>query len=111
RIAAGPQVNASQSLLREREDDQRQGIAKMNFTRQWLLAILTFANEHGDQFPNNVEEARQYLEKEAAAKTNLTIEQFELLYRGSRTGLAAETVVLREQQAHQSYDAMWARCY
>jgi hypothetical protein len=75
RIAAGPQVNASQSLLREREDDQRQALAKMNFTRQWLLAILTFANEHDDQFPNNVEEARQYLEKEAAAKTNLTIEQ------------------------------------
>jgi RNA polymerase sigma factor (sigma-70 family) len=111
RIAAGPQVNASQSLLREREDDQRQALAKMNFTRQWLLAILTFANEHDDQFPNNVEEARQYLEKEAAAKTNLTIEQFELLYRGSRTGLAAETVVLREKQAHQSYDGKWARCY
>jgi len=113
RAANGQQVNASQSLLLRREEDQKWGIARLNFTRQWLLAFHMFANDHGDQFPTSFEQARQYLGKEAATETNLTTGQFEILYRGPATNITTPdlVIVLREMQPRRGYAGKLSRAY
>jgi len=113
RAADPKQMNASRSLLRGREEDQKWGIARLNFTRQWLLAFHMFADDHGDQFPTSFEEARQYLGKETAAETNLTTGQFEILYRGPATNITTPNlvIVVREKEPRRGYDGKLSRAY
>jgi RNA polymerase sigma factor (sigma-70 family) len=105
--------DGSRSILERREKDRELAIGRLNFTKQWLLAFHMFANDNGDQFPTSFNEARPYFGEEAAAQTNLTTGQFEILYQGSTTNITAPslTVVLREKQARRSYDSKWLRAY
>lgn len=113
RAANLQQANATLSILRMQEGERELGIARMNYTRQWLLAFIMFANDHGNQFPTSFDDAREYVGKEMSAETNVTEGQFEILYRGSITNITspARTVVLRERQPRVGYDGKPSRAY
>jgi RNA polymerase sigma factor (sigma-70 family) len=91
---------------------QQLAIAKMNFSKQTILAFHMYAEEHG-QFPTNFEQAASFLDDQAIAGTGLTAEQFELVFQGSPHGLtnANNVIVMREKVPVQMPDGGWVRAY
>ena len=95
------------------EEDKKSGIARMKYVNGWGRALWAAANTNNGRFPTNFDEARPFLAEEAAAITNLTAEQFEILYRGALADLKVppRTVVLREKQPHRNSSGSWTRTY
>lgn len=97
------------------------GIAKMNYTKGWLLAFMLYSQKNGDQFPANFEQAAPYMPQEAktealqagADKYGLGTDQFEIVYQGSTKSVASpqNIMVIREKQPWQQGDGSWARTY
>ena len=86
----------------------------MNYTREWMLAFRNFAADHGGQFPSSFDQARSLLPNSAAAETNLTTEQFEIVYHGTQNAISnpAMVMVIREKQAWSNYTGQsWCRAY
>ena len=85
----------------------------MNYTMIWLLAFLEYAEKHQSQFPTSYDQAAAFLSNEAKSKTNVTTEQFEIVYQGSIDRLTnlQNVIVLREKQATPSYRGGWNRAY
>jgi RNA polymerase sigma factor (sigma-70 family) len=113
RARNAPQPDTSPAALEATEADRQWAIGGMNYTKQWLLAFLLFANENREAFPVSFEEAQTFLPKAALAETNFTTGQFEILYHGPITNVAspALTVVLRQKQPRGNYDGKWSRTY
>ena len=113
RARNAPQPDGARSLLETREEERKLAIGRLNYTKGWLLAFLMFADQNHDQYPTSFDDAQPFLPKEAAAETNFTTGQFEILGGGSTTNIAAPSlhVVLREKQARRGYDGKWSRAY
>jgi hypothetical protein len=107
------QPNGAPSTLEMREEEKRSGIALLNYTKQWLSALLKFASQNRDQLPTSFDQARPFLSARAISTTNFTSGQFEILYQGSTSNISApaRVVLLREKQARRSYDGSWSRTY
>ena len=88
---------------------------KARFAKDWMSAFNAYAMENRGRFPTNFNEAARFLSENAKAQTNVTTDQFEIVYQGSRNDLTnagdEETIVLRERQAWQNYDGKWGRIY
>jgi RNA polymerase sigma factor (sigma-70 family) len=97
------------------------GIAKMNFTRRWLMALLLYAEKNQDRLPSRLEEAAPFLPGETqeeatnqtAVKYGLTTDQFELVYQGSIKSLKQpqNIIVIREKQPWDGWAGGQARGY
>ncbi len=97
------------------------GIAKMNYTRNWVIAFLLYAQKNQDQLPASFEQAAPFLPEQAVAeasqpsavKYGLTPDQLEIAYQGSLSSLAnPQTVILlREKQPWQNANGGWAKGY
>ena len=107
------QMDGSPSILEMREEEKKLAIDRLNYTKHWLLAFHTFAEQNRNEFPTSFDGARPFLPEEVADQTNLTAEQFEILYQGSTTNITARdlVVVLRERQPRRNYDGKWSRAY
>ncbi|MEI6390285.1 MAG: sigma-70 family RNA polymerase sigma factor [Verrucomicrobiota bacterium] len=107
------QPTGSPSILEAREEERKWAIGRMNYTKQWLLAFIMFADQNHNRFPTSFDEAQPFLPKEAMTETNFTTGQFEILYQGSITNITTPslTVVLREKQAHRTSDGKWSRAH
>ena len=106
--------------ISQEEEQKLAGIAKMSYTKGWLLACLLYSEKNQDQLPANFEQAAPYFPQELkqetqadAAKYGLTNDQFEIVYRGSMKSITApqSTIVIREKQAWQTPYGTWARGY
>jgi RNA polymerase sigma factor (sigma-70 family) len=88
-------------------------IAKMNYTQSWMLAFTEYAAQHQGQFPTNFELAASFLPPEAAGLTNLTSDQFEIVYTGAINDITnpQSIIVIREKDAFQTPDGGWVRDY
>jgi RNA polymerase sigma factor (sigma-70 family) len=108
-----PPSAGSTATLEAMEEDRRLAIAGMNYTKQWLLAFLLFSSENHDSFPGSFDEAQSFLPKPAAAETNFTTGQFEILYQGPITNITspALTVVMRQKQPRHNSSGRWSRTY
>ncbi|MDB6015547.1 MAG: polymerase, sigma-24 subunit, subfamily [Pedosphaera sp.] len=95
------------------EDTREQAIAKMNYSRNWLLAFMMSADKNQGQFPTNFEQAAAFLPDQAKVETNLFSDQFEIVYQGGLNKLtnAPNVIMLREKQAWQTPDGKWAKIY
>jgi hypothetical protein len=105
--------NVSRSILQMREEETGRNIARMNYALRWLRAFWLFADKNGNQFPTSFDQARPFMSEEAVTETNLTAEQFEILYRGPATNIPSpsQVIVLREKQPRRYYDGNWGRAY
>jgi cell division protein FtsL len=97
------------------------GIAKMNYTKEWIIAFLLYSQKNQDQFPASFEQAAPFLREEAkaqasqpsAAKYGLLTDRFEIVYQGSIKGLASpqSVIVVREKEPWPQADGSWVRAY
>ena len=88
-------------------------IAKMNFAKNWLLAFHLYAEKNQYQFPTSFAQAASFFEKrDIRAETNLNLDQFEIVYQGSRAMTRpGDVVVLREKEPWQNSDGKWCKIY
>jgi hypothetical protein len=79
-----------------------------------VLAFHHFAADHEGQFPSSFDQARSLLPNSAAAETNITTDQFEIVYHGTQNAISnpASITVIREKQASSDYTGQsWVRAY
>jgi len=101
------------------EQAKQVGIAKLNYTRRWLLAFVLYAEKNQDQFPASFEQALPFLSEEAktepdTSKNGLTPDRYEIVYQGALRNIAnpSSAIVLREKEAWQRFNGNgWARAY
>jgi hypothetical protein len=106
--------DAQKTPLQIVEESREASILKMNYTKEWMLAFHNFAADHEGQFPSSFDQARSLLPNTAAAETNLTTEQFEIVYHGAQNAISnpAMVMVIRENQAWSDYTGQsWCRAY
>jgi len=104
---------AQEQLNPAAEQEKQEGIAKMNYTRGWIMAFHMYARDHQGQMPASFDQAAALLPEETKAETKVGINQFELVYQGSLEGLAnpSRVIVIRETQARQTSNGGWSRAY
>jgi RNA polymerase sigma factor (sigma-70 family) len=115
----------------EREEIKEQlkqaGLAKMNYTKGWVMAFMVYSQQHQGQFPNSFEQAEPFLGNEfktehglapdqsrpGTPKYGLTPDHFEILYQGALEALASpqNIIVVREKDPWQGLDGGWVRTY
>lgn len=103
-----------QQKATEQADSFRElNIAKLNYTKGWLLAFWNYAQQHEGKVPPDFESARSFAPEGVTAQTGLTPEQFEIVYNGSLNDLtnAPSVIVMREKQPLQNPDGRWSRGY
>jgi hypothetical protein len=99
-----PQPAGSADVSRE------SAMEKMSEAKQGVLALIMFADDNGNQYPANLDDAARYMKNDYMK----TVESnFDFLNPGSITNVAqpATTIVLKEKQAWQGPDGGWLKAY
>jgi RNA polymerase sigma factor (sigma-70 family) len=80
------------------EQEQAYAVMEINTAKQSVLGLMMYAQDHGNQFPTNFDQAANYFGSSSGISTNLN--RFEIIYQGSFANLAnpAEAIVVRELQ-------------
>lgn len=123
--AASP--DSGEKGITPEEEARREGIAKMNYARQWLVAFHMFADNNDGQFPTNFAQADEFFSPEARIEHNLkdyefpiggmkfglVPDNFEITYQGSLQAIKSPSkqIVLREKQPRQTEDGGYVRAY
>jgi hypothetical protein len=110
RTAQAPQAQPEADPV---EQQKQMGIAKLNYTKGWCLALILYAEEHQGQFPASFDLAASFLPDETKEQTNLSPDQFEIFYRGSWKDVTNpnNVIMIREKEAWQTLDGGWVRAY
>jgi RNA polymerase sigma factor (sigma-70 family) len=92
---------------------KEQAIAKMNYSKNWLLAFHLYAEKNQGQFPTQFDQAASFLTDNADAETAGLADQFEIVYQGLVTTITNpnNVIVLREKQSWQGPDGGWLKTY
>ena len=111
----------SDSESSEEEEWRQQGIMRLNFTRQWMLALILFAEKNDHKLPEIFDQAKPYFEEvlakssdqERNALLGLRADQFEIVYKGSLLDIAEppKTIVIREKEPVQNADGRRFKTY
>ena len=96
----------------EQEEFKRQGIDRLNYTRQWMLAFMLFAEENGGRLPGDFFQA-QALYPGGEKIEDLSPEQFEIVYSGKLSDIKepARTIIIREREPRYAPDGRPAKAY
>jgi hypothetical protein len=102
------------------------GIAKLDYAKNWVLALHLYAQKNQGRFPASFDQALPYLPEEAKKEMNLaaheflpntpkfglTPDRFELIYSGAMAEVTnpASVIVLREKEAWGE-NGRWNRTY
>ncbi len=113
RASSPSSPHEGKSLLEAVEDARAGAIARLNYSHAWTLALIRYATEHDEQFPASFDQAATFLPDAAKAETNMTADQFELVYHGSLKTLTnpSSIIVIRERQARQNPDGSLSKAY
>ncbi len=108
------------------------GIARMTYTKAWVLAFVQYAQNNQGQFPTNFSQALPYWPTDlrfSTAKGEVALQpdesttgptpfalapdKYDIAYQGSLNSLAnpQSIIVLREKDAWQTTDGGWVRTY
>jgi len=95
------QANQVKTPLQLKEENY----ARSLYARDWLLAFRVYAMQNQEQFPTNFEQAASFLpDAVAKAATNITTDQFEIVYHGPyELTNGNNVIVLREKQARRQW--------
>ncbi len=102
------------TLLEQKEQFRADGIARMNYTRLWVLAFHMYASDNGGRFPSDFAQAARYVREDGSAEEfHLSTNQFEVVYHGPLTSMTnpSGTIVIREREARQAADGTWSKAY
>lgn len=94
------------------EAEKTLGIAKLNASKQWALAMHLYASNHGDQFPTTLAAARPFL-PEREEPHPLGEDAVEITFQGRFTDVTdpATTIVAREREPWVSVRGKLCRTY
>jgi len=103
---------------------KREGLAKMTYARNWMMALYLYADKNDGQIPETFEQALSFLPAPAAGgegdpgadahlAAQLTPDHYEIVYRGSLSSLSSpgSTIVIREREAWPNPKGGWNRTY
>jgi RNA polymerase sigma factor (sigma-70 family) len=111
---AGRNVVAQQHAD-EDEKAKEMSIAKMNYSRNWMIAFFNYAQQNAGQIPTNFEAAASFASEGLTNGFNLTPDQLEIVYTGTLDPNSVTNpqslIVIRGKQAWQTPDGGWARDY
>jgi len=114
--AANETKENTDRLTPEQEAAKQVGIAKLNFTRDWLAAFRAYAAENQGQIPTDFNQARNFLPQ--TFSSTMDPNQFEIVYRGSLQQLQAskthklpEIIMLREREPIVGPDGKRSKAY
>jgi hypothetical protein len=100
-----------------KESELRLGTGKIMLSGLWGNAMLKYAKKNG-YLPNTFAAAAPYLLDEprtaqVAAKTGISIDDFELVYHGSLNGIEdlSKVILMREKRPVREANGRWARVY
>jgi len=116
-----------ENAITPEEKMAREGIAKMNYARQWVIAFHIFAQQNQDQFPTNFAQAEPFLDEGAKTEHNLkpgefppggikfglVPENYEITFQGSLQTATnpSQQIILREKEPRQTLDGGYVRTY
>jgi len=92
-------------------------VARMNYVRQWGLALVQYAEGNDGRMPTNLTAAATYLNTASLESpeplSGFDADQFEVVYHGRLGELLdpANTIIVREKEAYLLPDGRWARTY
>src|SRR5439155_3283622 len=117
KLATAPKENDAPRLTAEQEQEQQNGIAKLNYLKRWSLAFHLYAEAHEGRMPKNFDEAQEYLAGDTDSAMDLG--QFEIVYHGSlrellegaQTYAPSHVIVAREKLPTQRANGNWVRAY
>jgi RNA polymerase sigma factor (sigma-70 family) len=94
------------------EQEKQISMARMNFTKQSLLALMNHAVQNQGHFPASLTNAEPLLADEARNK-NLPLDNFEVVYQGSLSDLTnpGNTIIMREREPRQTPTGTWKKAY
>jgi RNA polymerase sigma factor (sigma-70 family) len=104
----------SRTLLEEREEYRIASIARLNFSKRWMLAFLLYADKNKDRFPTSFDQAAPFFPEETSSEDiPLSTDQFEIVYQGTLadTLRPSEIIVIREKQPRQIWEGSRVKAY
>ena len=109
RLRPDPNIWQPAGLLEEAHD-------RVSYAKEVGLAIFGYASDHQGQMPSNSEQIASLLKDGTRSATNFTTDQFELVYRGTRSALTnyaqpGAILLLREKRAWKTASGQWAKVY
>jgi len=114
--AANETKEDAERLTPEQEAAKQVGIAKLNFTRDWLAAFRAYAAANQGQIPTDFNQARSFLPQ--TFNSTMDPNQFEIVYRGSLQQLQAskthklpDIIMLREREPIVGLDGKRSKAY
>jgi len=102
------QQSAAQSAA-QAEERRAYSLLQINISREAVLAMVMFANDHQDQFPTNFDQAAPYFGN-SSITTNLN--NFEMVYHGALSNVAdpSSAIVVRSTQPWMQ-NGKWSKAY
>ena len=89
-------------------------LSRIQFEKNWMLAFRIYADKNG-RFPENFDEASAFWPKNIQPESNLTTDQFEILYSGPLAAIdssnVSDTIVIREREPRLNTNGKWTRVY
>jgi RNA polymerase sigma factor (sigma-70 family) len=111
RATANQQQPEDDSEVVSHAEQEKTALFKMNNAKQSVMAMIMYANDNGDQFPANFDQAAPYFKGDSnSVRSNLN--QFEIVYQGSWKNIAdpVSTIVVRGNQPWL-YHGEWINVY
>lgn len=94
-----------------KEQEKALAIAKMNFTKSWMMAMYRYASEKNLPVPNDMEAVRSYMDPTIAQ--TFPADKFEVVYQGKLEEAPdpARTIVLREREVTITSEGKRVKAY
>jgi len=104
-------VEAQAQRTPEQAQEFKLGIDLLNYSKNWMLAIYLYAQEHDGLVPTGFADALPYFQDPGIE--GLSPENFEIVYSGKLDAATepARTIVLREREPRLTAEGKWTRTY
>jgi len=103
--------NQQPSVVDSHAEQEKAALFMMNNAKQSVMGMLMFANDNGDQFPTNLDQAIPYLGGDPnLVRSNLS--KLEIIYQGSWKNMTnpGSAIVVRENRPWL-YNGEWVKVY
>jgi hypothetical protein len=114
--AAAPPAAARDSL-EEETLEKKLAMAKLQFGRQWGVALIMYAEDNQGQLPATFAAASRYADSDqlrtATGGYDFSENQFEIAYQGSVESVKnpSETIFIKEKEPVQRANGKWVKTY
>jgi RNA polymerase sigma factor (sigma-70 family) len=96
-------------------EEREEMLVKVNYSKVCVLVALLYADDHGDRFPTNLDQAAGYWKQDDSLSNPMfSADQFEFVGSGisvKQMTNVMDTIVLREKQARQLTVGKWGKIY